>query len=144
MDIGTSAVRHAGWWLVFMALLPCAARVQAQSLSDMLLKDVADGRLDQFDFFTAALIAGGVDEPAELTKCRDDYRQRRGELLARLPHKRLEAIHAAMHLRFLTGGYQHDASDVRRTLARGEYNCLTALVIYVDLCRAAGLDIEIW
>ena len=51
---------------------------------------------------------------------------------------------AALHRQVLVGGYDKEASDLRRTLASGDFNCLSALVLYVELCRRAGIDLEIW
>jgi tetratricopeptide (TPR) repeat protein len=44
----------------------------------------------------------------------------------------------------LTGEYRQEASDVRLALERGDYNCLSALVIYWQLSREANLDLQIW
>jgi hypothetical protein len=40
--------------------------------------------------------------------------------------------------------YQATATDLRTALSRGDFNCLSALALYLDLCQAAGLELEIW
>jgi tetratricopeptide (TPR) repeat protein len=147
--------RELLWWcaLGLAACLLAAAPAAAQSLSDRLLADARDGQLDEFEFVSAALVAGGVDDECELGGWLDLYRERRAALLNDLrlddllkstPASRLQAIHAALHKTLLTGTYQADASDLRLALSRGDFNCLSSLAIYFDLCQAAGLKIEIW
>jgi hypothetical protein len=49
-----------------------------------------------------------------------------------------------MHHQLLAGKYDRAASDLRRTLATGDYNCLSSLVLYHELCSRAGIQISIW
>ncbi len=118
----------------------------AQSLERRLLLDAADGELDEHDFIAATLIASGVASGEELAKWRRDYES----IVAatELPDAgtlddRLQAIQTALHERFLIGRYVASASDLRTTIARGDYNCLTALAIHWDLCCRSGLSLEI-
>jgi tetratricopeptide (TPR) repeat protein len=144
---------HARWRcalaacaLVWLAAGPPA---DAQPLPERLLTDAADARLDDFDFLAAALIASGVELPCELEGWRFRYANLRDsvvneDLASPPPAGRLPRLHASIHDRILIGNYETAATDVRLTLSRGDFNCLSALVIYYDLCRAAGHPLEIW
>jgi len=141
--------RSPRWCALALAgLLLVAPAVPAESLSDRLLADARDGRLDDLDFVAAALIAGGTNDECELTGWLDSYAQRRTRLLREISGfaepDRLATIHSVLHQRLLTGEYRLAASDVRVTLSAGDYNCLSSLVLYWDLCRAADLEPEIW
>jgi tetratricopeptide (TPR) repeat protein len=138
-----------GCTALWLAALPAAG----QSLPDRLLADAKGGRLDEFDFVAAALVASGVDDECELGGWLDTYFERRTALLDDLrlnelpadpPSSRLTAIHAALHKTLLTGDYHAGGSDLRLALAHGDFNCLSSLAIYFDLCEAAGLKVEIW
>jgi tetratricopeptide (TPR) repeat protein len=134
--------------LALGSLLLLAPVALAESLSNRLLAEVRDGRLDELDLVAAALIAGGTHDECELTGWLDSYSERRSRVLREISElpaaDRLAAIHSALHERLLTGEYQIAASDPRRTLSTGDYNCLSSLVVYLDLCRKADLELEIW
>ena len=140
------------WRCALWACLVCviAAPVAfAESLDERLLADTADGRLDHFDLLSAALIAGGVSDACELDMWRGIHAELRGQISAEWTNSsdvtdRLTRIHAAMHEQILVGGYHATATDLRIALSRGDFNCLSALALYLDLCQAAGLDLEIW
>ena len=57
---------------------------------------------------------------------------------------RAAALHAELHRTILTGRYDKHASDLSHSIASGDYNCLTATALYVELCRRAGVPLEIW
>jgi len=117
-------------------------------LTERLLDDARDGQLNEFEFVTAALIAGGIDDECELEGWLDRYLDRREGLLRSLPtsepREQWEQIHDALHQQFLTGQYDATASDLRLTLDHGDFNCLSSLVVYLDLCQACELPVQIW
>jgi hypothetical protein len=129
-------------------LLVSVASGRAESLSQRLLEDAADGRLETLDFASAALVASGVEKQPELQAWLDLYRLRRSEILAAVRlddgEPLAKAIHAELHERILTGSYQTEATDLRLTLADGDFNCLSSLALYYDLCQVAGIEAEIW
>jgi tetratricopeptide (TPR) repeat protein len=144
-------VWHASWRrcaLAVSALLLSTASATGQPLVERLLADARGGQLDKLDFVAAALIAGGVADECELSGWIDSYLERRAAVLNAIPvgpaAERLQAIHAAFRGQILTGAYQTRASDLRLTLSHGDYNCLSSLAVYFDLCQAAGLDVKIW
>jgi hypothetical protein len=130
------------------AFLLFAAPTHAQTLSDRLLADARDGRLDEFEFLAAALIASGVEDECELEGWMDSFTERSAELLNAVSdtpaNQRLRIIHAALHAAVLNGQYEATATDLRLALSRGDFNCLSSLAVYLDLCHGSDLHVEIW
>jgi len=58
--------------------------------------------------------------------------------------ERAAAVLEQLHDKVLTGRYDKQATDLPRTLTTGDYNCLSALVMYVELCNRADVPLEIW
>lgn len=113
-------------------------------LEEELFADAADGRLDRFSPFTAALVASGVNDYRGLSQ----YQQkaagladelRRSGTLGGTPHERAEAVFEFMHHRILTGGYDLAFTDLRRVLDEGRFNCVSATVLYNYLATEIGL-----
>lgn len=48
-----------------------------------------------------------------------------------------------MHREILTGEYDAELFSVGQTLAKGDYNCLTATILYCCLCKTVNLDVAI-
>jgi tetratricopeptide (TPR) repeat protein len=130
------------------AVLLFAGTATGQALSRQRLLASGDAKLEKGEFFEAALIASGVEDEAELSDWFESYAAKRSRLLAGIPSgtqsELLRALHAALHAQLLTGKYRAEASDVRLTLSQGDFNCLSSLALYFDLCQAAGLDVQIW
>lgn len=148
-----------------------------------LLGDAADGRLDEFSLWQAALVAGG-SESAERQQAAARFQGLQAELQAILKAERrsaagdrrpsvrrgrwiqptsrapqaperaapmisppvpatptaiAERIFRFMHRRVLTGDYQTGQNDLARTLRTGDYNCVTATILFNCLCRNSGL-----
>jgi tetratricopeptide (TPR) repeat protein len=131
--------------LAFAVVLLAAAAAQAAFSGEArLLADAADGRLDEIGLLDAAAIAGGIASEAELTAARrrlDALWLEVGEpLVDKLPAgDRPRAILSALHRLVLTGKYKAECTEVQRTLDSGDYNCVTATVLYLELCRRHGL-----
>jgi len=66
----------------------CAA--PAATLTQRLVADARDGQLDEFGFFTAALIASGVDDERELTGWLDIYTARRHAVIGAVSRMPIE------------------------------------------------------
>ena len=137
-------------WCRFVVLWAglAAACHAAEPLTEQFLADARDGVFDQFDLPAASLIASGVTDEREL----DQWRTRIDQRLASSapassfasPAQSAEFALRRLHAELLTGRYDKHASDLRQTLSRGDFNCLSALVLYVELCRCWGLEMEIW
>ena len=126
-----------------------AADAGHSPLDQQLLADCRDGELDEFDLPSACLIAGGVTDSREL----DAFRIRVAAAIDRaswpfpeVPSAEQRAAAAMNHLhdRVLKGNYDKQATDLRRTLTDGDFNCLSALVLYLELGQRAGVPLEIW
>jgi tetratricopeptide (TPR) repeat protein len=107
----------------------------------------ADG--DQLDLPVACLIAGAVNDKAELSRARERLdavcQSIATPSLAELPAQdRASVLLRRMHARMLTGRYDRGASDWRIALDRGDYNCLSAVVIFHELCRQADVPLTLW
>ena len=114
-------------------------------LEQRMLTDAADGRLDDFTLLESALIAGGAEDRGTLQR----YRTRVAALVAELrecdgveaaPRRRAEAVFEFMHGRVLHGGYDRDATDLRITLDKGRFNCVSATLVFALLARQVGLS----
>jgi tetratricopeptide (TPR) repeat protein len=131
---GALGARHAGR----------VAPPPANRLETLLLADSADGRLDRFSLFEAALIAGGVPNERALAKHRRQFRSvvrrtRPAALAATSGPDRARAVLQSMHRHVLTGRYESDCSELSAALQEGCYNCLTATILYQCLCRRFDL-----
>jgi hypothetical protein len=144
-----------GWYwnaaalIIAWIVVPLAAGADPIPLARQLLVDARDDRLDQHDLLSACLVAGGVTGA-------DELRVRRARVAAALDaanlrlsaaadvQDRAAALHGELHRTILTGRYDKHASDVVHTVASGDYNCLTATTLYAELCRRAGVPLEIW
>jgi tetratricopeptide (TPR) repeat protein len=94
-------------------------------------------------------MASGVADQAELSRARQRLdaacQPIAAALQAELPHEvRAGILLAQMHARVLTGQYDKSATDWRTALDRGNYNCLSALAIYHELCRQADVPLTLW
>ena len=105
-----------------------------------LLADAADGRLDDFDFTTACLIAGGTSDPAALAEWQSQWR----ELWERIELAEAHELHRALHSKVLVGDYRSNASDLESAIRGGDFNCLSAAALYWDLAAQVGIPLQIW
>ena len=114
-------------------------------LEQRLFADAADGRLDDFSPLDAALVASGIDDAGDLQRYEKKAaalaeRLRTAETLAESPRERAETVFDFMHRRVLSGGYELKHTDLRRVLDSGQYNCVSATVLYNYLAGRLGLD----
>jgi hypothetical protein len=140
----TGSVRLLCTWALGACLLASAA---GQTLDERLVTDAADGRLDEFDFLSACLIASGVTDECELSGWADSWIQRQTAALGRLPaggpFYRLAALDEGLKQRLLRGQYRTEASDLREALQEGDFNCLSAAALLYAAADAAGLSLQI-
>lgn len=122
----------------------CVSVSPASELEQKVVADAADGRLDDFTLIDAALVAGGVVDRVEMQAWSARLRDRSEELagiLADLDREsRPQAVFRFLHGELLRGKYEASCNRLDRTLADGDYNCVSATLLYVQLCRDAGLD----
>ncbi len=113
-------------------------------LERRLFEDAAAGRWDEHNLLTAALLSSGVDHAESLQR----YQRRVAELVNELrrsgevagkPLERAQAIFEFMHRRILTGGYELDCTDLSVVLCQGQFNCVSASVLFNCLAGEFGL-----
>ena len=127
---------------------PPGLTLRLSALERRLIDDASDGRLDDFSTIEAALVASGVRDQASLQAGLERYRAFLAELTSAtsettdaLDKARLAFEH--LHGRVLGGRYHADSSSVEVLLARGDYNCISASLVYASLARELGLDVVV-
>lgn len=144
-------------WVFLLFVLPCGAAadqcafaqaIESPAAEVELLEDVDDGQLQRFAFVDAALIAGGMTDPlarVEMLSRRDEkYAAIDFAAIRKLPNQdRPSAVLSALHLQILTGKFRPTATLVQQTLATGDFNCVTATILFHDMCSRANVSVEI-
>lgn len=123
-----------------------SAALPAHALERQLIVDCRDGRLDDHNLLTAALIAGGVSDPQQLADHQDKFAKQLRRILGSTATDdeatRAEHLLTAMHEELLTGEYLAACSNVADLVSHGNYNCVSATVVYQILCEASGLNVQ--
>ena len=119
--------------LVVVAALASSAIPPPWGLEAKVVADAADGRLDDVDLLTAALVASGVPD-AKVPAERDRARAALAPAIARAKaakgdRARGRALLAALHETVLAR-YRSGASEVHDVVAAGEFNCLSSAVLF--------------
>lgn len=114
---------------------------------DGLLADAADGRLDEFFLFDAALIASGAPNAENAAKCRTRFERFRTSVAQAITDEmpvrdRAKELFHGLHKQLLTGQYRAICTELHRTLDDGHYNCVTATILYRSLCKKFGVPIK--
>jgi tetratricopeptide (TPR) repeat protein len=115
-----------------------------QNRQAQLIADAGDGRLDQFTLLESALIAASPGEDS--SPCLGRFQQIVDELSCQLGDQdseaqRAERIFEFLHKRVLVGRYQHDCFRIQTTLMMGDYNCLTATILFRCVGQYFGLPV---
>lgn len=113
-------------------------------LEQQFFDDAADGQLDHFDLLAAAMVAAGAENQDEIALYRrrlDDRVKEMERLLETSGDSpdRIEAVFNFLHERMLRGGYRLEATDIRIAIDRGQFNCVSATVLFNYLARQSGL-----
>jgi tetratricopeptide (TPR) repeat protein len=112
-----------------------------------LLSDLADGQLDQYSLFEAAVIIGGMSKRDSMQAARQQW----GKILNELESVSSPAASASenaaivfryMHERILTGEYSAGCNALHRALYDGDYNCVTATILYCCLANHCGVPVR--
>ena len=114
------------------------------ALEQQFFDDAADGKLDHFDLLAAAMVAAGADnlDQIALYRRRLDDRVKEMERILEASSEtteRAEAVFSFLHERMLHGGYRLEATDIRIAVDRGQFNCVSATVLFNYLACRSGL-----
>jgi tetratricopeptide (TPR) repeat protein len=121
------------------------AETPLSDLEQQLFADAEDGRLDEFSLLDAALIASGVKDTAELGR----YSERMEAWAVELKHsggadgsprQQVEAIFAFLHGKILRGKYNLQCTDLRQAFDEGQFNCVSATVLFNCLAGELGFS----
>ncbi len=115
----------------------------------MLMRDAADGALDQHSLLQAALIASGVRDELVLERYAERVQGWRATLQREAEHVTSTRDKSATVLAFLyrdvlTGPYDAGCSDLAATLDQGRYNCVTASLLFWICADALDLSPRGW
>ena len=125
---------------------PPAAETDLYSENE-LLSDLADGQLDQYPLLEAALIIGGTSRRDSMQAARRRWNDILTELesvsspTATAQENAANVFHF-MHERILTGEYSASCNALERALDDGDYNCVTATILYCCLANHCGLPVR--
>ena len=116
------------------------------SLEQRLFADALDGRLDEHSPLAAALIASGVEDPAEVRVYEDRLAHwvdqlAQSDRVVGTVRQQAQAIFEFMHEQILVGGYRQDCTDLRTAMGEGRFNCVSATVLFNCLAERFGLRI---
>lgn len=119
----------------------------AGELTQRLVFDLSDKHLETFSLLEAALVAGGIDRLDQLECYQqqiEDIGQQLAEEISQVssPRERAAEIFRFMHKRLLTGSYRQDCNCLATTLENGDFNCLTATILYCWLGSSCQLPME--
>ena len=115
-------------------------------LEQRLFADAANGRFGQITLLEAALVASGVDDSTVLERYRAQFDKwveqlRRSDADRGTTRQQARAVFDFLHRNVLTGGYCLECTDLRQTLDRGRYNCVSASVLFNCLASEIGLKV---
>ncbi len=129
----------------WVRLLPEAS--PQSGVTNKLLADAVDGKLDKFSLLQAALVAGGLDD-ADLLRAYQtrferlsDELHRRGTVVGDATAKATAVLHF-LHDEILVGPYQREATDLALSFHDGRFNCVSSLVLFMSLAERCGLDVR--
>lgn len=123
---------------------PPGVSIELAPVEEQLLVDAASGRLNGRTLWRAALVASGVHDPSALgryeRRLEDWALELRAKMASESGHrKRGQAVFEFLHARVLTGRYQVNCTNVRHTLATGNYNCVSSAILFNCLAERVGL-----
>ncbi len=128
---------------------PDAHRAHRHSVAfKTLITDVADGRLDNHSLLEASVVASRItnaDVREEVTQrmtaavtCLRDRLAETAET-----HERAAIIHAYLHDHLFTGQYRLSASDLGTVFESGDFNCVSATLLYCHLCTELNVECQL-
>ena len=145
---------HAGYYIV---TLPCKGSTSERpryyrfavatpnGLERDLLTDSADGRWQQWDIISAALVAEGLTDRKRV----DSYHNKVATIVRQLPSQTASSkadlarsVFETMHKQLLVGKYDIACTNLAQTIDAGDFNCVSATVLFHAMAQQAGLDVS--
>ena len=120
------------------------------STEKSVLNDAADGQWDHFDLLSASLIVEGVCDSAKIA----GY-EKRLDRIAKLIREKAQKnsnvndnkeelaklIFDTLHTELLTGTYNIENTNPAVSFETGNYNCVSATVLFNSLAQKSGLNV---
>jgi hypothetical protein len=114
-----------------------------------MLDDAADGKWDNFNLFTAAMVAEGVRDTDKVSAYEAKMTQVIGQVNAKLQlegssvatGKLTRELFESLHREILTQPYDINCTEISRVFETGHFNCVSATVLFNILANRAGLDV---
>ena len=111
-----------------------------------LLSDIADGQLDGQSLMDAALTIGGVENESVMRRCQGRWKAfktlMRQCVGADSDLEKATQLFRFMHQRILTGDYVEHCNAIDRALLDGDYNCVTATILFCCLAQECDLLVQ--
>lgn len=131
--------------LAVLSVSTCAAdaRFYDSRLERQLIDDASDGHLGRFSLTHAAFIACQTSR-AEMNRhlATFDYHCRQLQHRVRpstSTSARMRIAFDYLHEQILTGQYQEECTSLARLFSEGNFNCVSATIVFHGLCRRLGL-----
>jgi tetratricopeptide (TPR) repeat protein len=110
-----------------------------------LFADARDGKLKQWTFAEAALLASGVTDAAKRQRYLDELAKIQAEAqdkiaTAKSPFEKGEALLHYLHAGPMHKGYVGQQTDLAAILDTGTFNCVSSATLYNVVARRLGLD----
>lgn len=116
-----------------------------------LLQDAQDGKWDGFDLLRATLIAEGIRDPKKI----NEYEEKLDAIVASVKERLqkengtkpiservlTQELFETLHRELLSKGYNIDSTCLSRVLETGEFNCVSATVLFNCIAEKAGLEV---
>lgn len=117
----------------------------AAPIEQRLLDDAKDGSWNEFDLVTASLVADGIRDGGTLQLYSDKFQQIVKAFAKTVANKsadeRTKIIFAQLHKSVLRGQYDSRCSSVSEVLNTGNFNCVSATVLFNAFALECGLDV---
>ena len=119
----------------------CFALAMPNALEYDLLDDSADGIWQHWDIVSAALVAEGLYDRPRV----DAYRDQVAAIVRQVPSQEkdrlVQSIFETLHGRLLTGKYDVACTNLAQSIDTGDFNCVSATVLFHAMAQHAGLDV---
>ncbi len=124
----------------------CLPRAPLSKLEATVVEDARDGRFDDGSMLRAALIAGEPhQDPAPyLARFKQLCRDLEKQIAATTePTEPEQAAFDFLHARVLVGQFKANSYQVQQSLDFGDYNCLTASILYQAFCEHLQVPVQV-